>query len=183
MVTVWKGATSRGDKMMNAGFTLGLLALLAATLVWIAVVDIRTYTISDGLNAGIALLAPAYWWASGTPFWPDAAIQVGVAILVFLFFAGAFYINMMGGGDVKLAGALALWFAPYDVLRLIVVMSIVGGVLTLIVVGLHRAKKKEGRPEVPYGVAIAAGGLWIIGHQMAQGEMWLLAQRFLNQFA
>ena len=109
--------------MMNVGFTFLLLGLLAATLVWIAVVDIRTYTISDHLNLGIALLAPVYWWAAGVPLWPDAALQVGVAVLVFLFFAGAFYLNVMGGGDVKLAGALALWFTPYDTLRLIVIMA------------------------------------------------------------
>ena len=157
--------------MMNVGFTFGLLGLLAAMLVWIAVFDIRTYTISDRLNAAIALMAPLYWWSAGLPLWPNAAIQVGVAVLVFLFFAGAFYLNVMGGGDVKLAGALALWFTPYDTLRLIVVMSIVGGLLTLVVLGIHRARRKEGRPEVPYGVAIAAGALW------------LLAQRFLNQFA
>jgi prepilin peptidase CpaA len=157
--------------MMNVGFTFLLLGLLAATLVWIAVFDIRTYTISDRLNLGIALLAPAYWWAAGVPLWPDAAMQVGVAILVFLFFAGAFYLNVMGGGDVKLAGALALWFTPYDTLRMIVIMSIAGGLLTLVVLAAHRARKKLDRPEVPYGVAIAVGG------------MWLLAQRFLNQFA
>ena len=157
--------------MMNGGFTFGLLGLLAAMLVWIAVIDIRTYTISDRLNAAIALMAPLYWWSAGVPLWPNAAMQVGVAALVFLFFAGAFYLNVMGGGDVKLAGALALWFTPYDTLRLIVVMSIVGGLLTLVVLAIHRARRKEGRPEVPYGVAIAAGALW------------LLAQRFLNQFA
>ena len=169
--------------MMNDGFTLVLLGLLAATLVWIAVVDVRTYTISDGLNLAIALAAPLYWWSAGVPLWPDAAIQVGVAIFVFLLFAGAFYLGVMGGGDVKLAGALALWFTPYDTLKLIVIMSLAGGVLTLAVLGIHRVRKpagpesalpegsSEARPEVPYGVAIAVGGLW------------LLAQRFLNQFA
>ena len=157
--------------MMNGGFTLALLGLLAATLLWIAVVDVRTYTISDGLNLAIALAAPLYWWSVGLPLWPDAAIRVGVAVVVFLLFAGAFYMNVMGGGDVKLAGALALWFTPYETLSLIVIMSLAGGVLTLIVVGLHNLRKKTGRPEIPYGVAIAVGG------------MWLLAQRFLNQFA
>ena len=49
--------------------------------------------------------------------------------------------------------------------------TIAGGVLTLIVLIEHKLKKIEGRPEVPYGVAIAFGGLW------------LLAQRFLNHFA
>jgi prepilin peptidase CpaA len=157
--------------MMNGGFTLALLGLLAAMLAWIAVVDIKTYTISDRLNLAIALLAPVYWWSAGVPLWPDAGLRVGVALLVFLFFAGAFYMDVMGGGDVKLAGALALWFTPYETLKLIVIMSIAGGLLTLIVMGAHRARRKSGRPEVPYGVAIAVGG------------MWLLAQRFLNQFA
>ena len=157
--------------MMNGGFTLALLGLLAATLVWIAIIDVRTYTIADGINLAIALAAPLYWWSVGLPLWPEAGIRVGVGALVFLLFAGAFYMNVMGGGDVKLAGALALWFTPYETLTLIVVMSIAGGVLTLIVVALHNFHKKEGRPEVPYGVAIAVGG------------MWLLAQRFLNHFA
>ena len=157
--------------MMNDGFTLGLLGLLAAMLVWIAVVDVRTYTISDRINVAIALLAPVYWLSAGVPLWPDAAIRVGVGVLVFLLFAGAFYMNVMGGGDVKLAGALALWFTPYETLTLIVVMSIAGGILTLVVLVAHRLRRKEGRPEVPYGVAIAVGG------------MWLLAQRFLNHFA
>ena len=157
--------------MMNSGFTLALLGMLAAALVWIAVVDVRTYTISDRINLAIALLAPVYWWSAGVPLWPDAAIRLGLGIAVFLLFAGAFYMNVMGGGDVKLAGALALWFTPYETLKLIVIMSIAGGVLTLIVMGIHHARKKTGRPEVPYGVAIAVGGLW------------LLAQRFLNHFA
>jgi prepilin peptidase CpaA len=156
--------------MMNSEFTLALLGLLAAILVWIAIVDVRTYTISDRLNLAIALLAPVYWWSAGVSLWPDAAIRVSVGIAVFLLFAGAFYMNVMGGGDVKLAGALALWFTPYETLTLIVIMSIAGGILTLIVVGIHHLQKKTGRPEVPYGVAIAVGG------------MWLLAQRFLNHF-
>jgi prepilin peptidase CpaA len=157
--------------MMNDGFTLVLLGLLALILIWIAIVDVRTYTISDRLNIAVALMAPLYWWSAGVPFWPDAALRIATGIGVFILFAGAFYLGAMGGGDVKLAGALALWFAPYATLVLIVIMSIAGGVLTMVVLGAHRARKIEGRPEVPYGVAIAFGGLW------------LLAQRFLNHFA
>ena len=157
--------------MMNSEFTLALLGLLAATLVWIALVDIRTFTISNRVNAAIALLAPLYWWSAGVPWWPDAGMRIGASLVVFALFALFFYLNAMGGGDVKLAGALALWFPPAETLKLIVIVSIAGGVLTMIVLGVHRVRKKEGRPEVPYGVAIAFGGLW------------LLAQRFLNYFA
>ena len=157
--------------MINETFTDALVVLLAAMLVWAAVVDVRTFTISNKLNLAIALMAPLFWWATGIDLWPDAAIRVAVAVGVFLLFAIAFQLGAMGGGDVKLAAALALWFAPGDTVRLIILMSLAGGLLTLVVLGLHRARKKEGRPEVPYGVAIAFGGLW------------LLAQRFLNQFA
>ena len=157
--------------MPNAGFTELLLVLLAILLVVAAVVDVRTFTISNRLNLAVALLAPAFWWSIGLPVWPNIAAQVAIAAGVFALLAAAFYTGMMGGGDVKLAAALSLWFSPLSTLRFLVFMSIAGGVLTLAVLALHRLRKKEGRPEIPYGVAIAFGGLAI------------LTQRFLNQFA
>lgn len=157
--------------MTNVAFTEILLGLLAILLIYAAVVDVRTFTISNRLNLGIALLAPVYWFSVGLPLWPDAAIQVAIAAGVFVLLAAAFYAGMMGGGDVKLAAALALWFSPVMTVNFLIWMSIGGGVLTAVVLLLHRAKKKPGKPEVPYGVAIAFGGLAI------------LIQRFLNQFA
>jgi prepilin peptidase CpaA len=165
--------------MMNIAFTDLLLGLLAIILVVAAVIDVRTFTISNRLNAAVALLAPLYWWSIGLPLWPDAAIQVAVAAGVFALLAATFYMGMMGGGDVKLAAALALWFSPLATLKFLIIMSLAGGVLTLIVLLLHKKPGKAPikgdtpavRPEVPYGVAIAFGALWI------------LAQRFLNQFA
>lgn len=165
--------------MLNAGFTEMLLWLLAILLVVAAVIDVRTFTISNRLNAAVALLAFAYWWSIGLPLWPDGAIRLAIAAGVFILLGATFYMGMMGGGDVKLAAALALWFQPITTLKFLVLMSLAGGVLTLIVLAIHRKRGKapvDGeteppRPEVPYGVAIAAGALWI------------LAQRFLNQFA
>lgn len=167
--------------MTNFGFTEFLLATLAFTLVVIAIIDVRTFTISNRVNAAIALGAPLFWWSAGVPLWPDAAIQVGVALAVFAVLAVTFYIGMMGGGDVKLAAALALWFSPASTVKFLVIMSLAGGLLTVVVLILHRLKarrttvatdqKEISKPEVPYGVAIAIGALWI------------LAQRFLNQFA
>ena len=46
-------------------------------LVVAAVIDVRTFTISNRLNLAVALLAPLIWWSIGLPLWPDAAIQVG----------------------------------------------------------------------------------------------------------
>jgi prepilin peptidase CpaA len=134
------------------------------------VIDVRTFTISNRLNLAVALCAPLYWLSISMAPWPGMAIQVAAGAIVFGLLAGAFYLGMMGGGDVKLAAALALWFSPAGTVRFLVLMSLAGGVLTLVLLAWHRARKREGRPEIPYGVAIAFGGLAI------------LTQRFLNQF-
>jgi prepilin peptidase CpaA len=157
--------------MINAGFTELLLGLLAILLLVAAVIDVRTFTISNSLNLAVALLAPIYWLSVEMPLWPNVAIQIGVGAGVFALLAGAFYAGMMGGGDVKLAAALALWFSPASTVEFLIWMSIAGGVLTLAIVAFHRMRGKAGRPEIPYGVAIAFGGFAI------------LTQRFLNQFA
>ncbi len=157
--------------MPNAGFTELLLAALALLLVVAAVIDVRTFTISNKLNLAIAGLAPLYWWSAALPLWPDVTVQLAAGAAVFALLAAAFFAGMMGGGDVKLAAALALWFSPAATVNFLLIMSIAGGVLTLLVVAIHRLRGKKGRVQVPYGVAIAAGGLAI------------LTQRFLNQFA
>jgi prepilin peptidase CpaA len=156
--------------MFNGGFTELLLLTLAATLVVAAVIDMRTFTISNRLNLTVALGAPLYWLSVAMTPWPGFAIQLAAGGTVFLLLAGAFYAGMMGGGDVKLAAALALWFPPGGTIKFLMLMSIAGGVLTLGILVWHRAREREGRPQIPYGVAIAFGGLAI------------LAQRFLNQF-
>jgi len=157
--------------MFNGGFTDLLLLALAATLVVAAVIDVRTFTISNRLNLTVAAGAPLYWMSIALSPWPGVAVQLAAGAIVFVLLAGAFYAGMMGGGDVKLASALALWFSPAGTVKFLVLMSIAGGVLTLVILGWHRAQKREGRPEIPYGVAIAFGALAI------------LTQRFLNQFA
>ena len=156
--------------MFNATFTDLLLVALAAVLVIAAVIDVRTYTISNRLNLAVALLAPVYWASVALSPWPGVVIQLAGGAIVFVLLAGAFYAGMMGGGDVKLAAALALWFPPLGTIKFLILMSLAGGILTIVVLALHRARKREGRPEIPYGVAIAFGGLAI------------LTQRFLNQF-
>ena len=155
---------------MQGGVAEILIVLLAAALVAAAVGDIRTRTIPNGLTLGIALAAIPFWWLSDLGFWPDVAIRIGIAGAVFAAFALAFYLGMMGGGDVKLLAALALWLPPGAVLFLLIVMSLAGGAITLFMLVRHRLARRQGQLEIPYGVAIAFGGLWLI------------SERFLNQF-
>jgi prepilin peptidase CpaA len=148
-----------------------LVGILAAMMLAAAVWDIRTRTIPNSLNAAIALLVIPFWWATGAPVWPDVAIHVGIAALLFGLFAIAFAIGAMGGGDVKFVAALALWLSPEAVMAMLVIMSLAGGALTVFMMVRHRLVKAKHQLEIPYGVAIAFGGIWLIG------------ERFLNQFA
>lgn len=155
---------------MNWGGSEILLLLLAAALVTAAVGDLRSRTIEHWLVIGIALGAIPFWWLTGLEIWPDVATRIGVAALLFTVGAGLFVIGWMGGGDVKLLGALALWLPPNAVLFLLVAMSLGGGALTIAMWLRHRMQKNGKELEIPYGVAIAFGGLWLI------------SERFLNQF-
>ncbi len=151
---------------LNSFLLLLLAALLLAACWW----DLRTRTIPNGLNLAVALLALPFWWTSGLGLWPEVALQVAIALLVFGLFAIAFAIGAMGGGDVKLIGALALWLPWEAVVLLLVIMSLAGGALTFAMVIRQRIARQRGPLEIPYGVAIAFGGFWLIG------------QRFLYQF-
>lgn len=136
-----------------------LLGLLVLILVSAGIEDARIREISNWKNAVIALLALPWWFAMGLNPWPDMAIQLGVALGVFALFAAAFHFGMMGGGDVKMIAALALWF-PFDKLvSLIVIMSLVGGALTLVMLIDKWIRRRSEQPEIPYGIAIAIAAL------------------------
>lgn len=138
---------------------LFLLAVLALLLVSAGIEDVRQREIANWKNGAIALLAPLWWLANGWALWPDVGVQVLTAAIVFGLFCAAFYLGQMGGGDVKMIGALALWLPVAPLLGMLLVMSLVGGVLTVILVIEHRIRRTPSAVEVPYGVAIAIAGL------------------------
>jgi len=126
--------------------------------------DLKTRTISNELNLAIALLAIAFWWVAGEALWPDVAIRIGVSFGIFVLFAALFVLKMMGGGDVKMIAALALWLPFKALLVMLTVMALAGGGITLFILISQRWRPNADRPEVPYGVAIAIGGLWVIAN-------------------
>lgn len=147
-----------------------LLGALALLLVSAGIQDARSREIANWKNAAIMLLAPLWWGANGLFVWPDMAAQIGLAFLVFALFAGAFAMGWMGGGDVKMIGALALWFPLTSLIWMLVVMSLLGGALTLVLLAEQAIRRKAGAIEIPYGVAIAIAALMS------------LREPFFNQF-
>jgi prepilin peptidase CpaA len=148
---------------MGWGFLpFALCGALVLILLMAGIEDARTREIANWKNAAIALLAPAWWWAHAYG-WSDILWQVGIAIGVFALFAAAFHFGWMGGGDVKMIGALALWLPGQALFFMLVVMSIIGGVLTLIMMFDHWRRKAPGAIETPYGVAIAMASMVALG--------------------
>jgi prepilin peptidase CpaA len=155
---------------MDEAITWTLLALLAALLVAAAICDLKKREIPHIVVIAVALLAIPFWFASGLELWPDIAVQIGVAALILAVFAGMWVFGWMGGGDVKLLTALALWLPWQAVIMMLVIMSLAGVVVTLATMIWSRLRHPQANPEIPYGVAIAFAGLWLI------------SERFLNQF-
>lgn len=156
--------------MEGSMISLGLMAVLGLMMIAAAISDLRSRTISNELNAAMALLAIPFWVATGLALWPDVPVQFGAAFGVFLIFAGLFAIGGMGGGDVKMIGAVMLWIPVPLFLPMLTIMAIAGGILSAVMLIYMKLRPSEKPVEVPYGVAIAAAGLWA------------LHQQYLNQF-
>ncbi len=150
---------------MLADVPSALWACLFLLLTIAIFTDLRSRIIPNWLTALVALLGLWSWIASGMSFWPDMAVRLGQAAVVLGLFAIVFVRGGMGGGDVKLIAGLALWFPLWTLLSFLIVMSLIGGVLSLIFLAKSRLSPPESAVEVPYGVAIALAGFWVIAEQ------------------
>ncbi|MGF6176089.1 A24 family peptidase [Ensifer sp. 4252] len=102
----------------------------------------------------------------------EIGLHVAGAAVVFAVCFVLFALNVMGGGDAKLLTAGAIWFGlTSSLVAFLIYVSFFGGLLTLAIL-LLRAQESRilaiGIPvpqllltakKIPYGVAIAAGGL------------------------
>jgi len=136
--------------------------------------DLRTMRIGNGLSLSVVGCF-ALWALAGLALghlsWLDIGLSVACAAGVFGVGALAFAVGAVGGGDVKLLAAASLFAGPALQLDFLTVTALVGGALGLAIlagapIGPARAST-EGtlrtrlRGGLPYGPAIAAGGLWV----------------------
>lgn len=147
--------------MEQGNLVYGLVGGLTIALLVAAFTDLTRRRIYNWLNLGIALCAPLFWWASGLDL-SGIAMQLVLAVSVFALLSLFFALGLMGGGDVKLLSALALWLPWQPFLKLIVMMALVGGLVTILFAIWHLMNRRKDRLQVPYGIAIAAAGLWVI---------------------
>lgn len=149
--------------MVTHLLTLTSLVVLGLLLATAAMKDLRTRSIGNWVSIAMAMAAPVWWLASG---WTVAQVgwQIGYAALAFAILFGLWMMKVCGGADVKLIGALALWLPAGERLSTFFVMALAGGVVAVVaaVTAFTRFRRSGSRIEVPYAVAIAAGGAFFL---------------------
>lgn len=144
--------------MQGGIFSYALLAALATGLLVAAFTDLRRRQIDNWLTGLIALAAPLFWFASGLSF-TQIGYQLGLAAIVFAVTAALFALRQMGGGDVKLLSALALWVPPLAFLKLIVMMGLIGGAASIAGAAFN-LQRREGE-NVRDLLGIGAAFIWV----------------------
>lgn len=107
--------------------------------------------------------------------WYQISFHLLSAVATFIITSIFFALRWIGGGDVKLWTAVMLWAGPHLALPVVIITTLAGGILGILgwlaAWRLRRAPQTFGRSflrlisadrGVPYGVALALAGLFVI---------------------
>lgn len=165
----------------------GVIFLLLGFAAWR---DIATRTIPDAVSVGLVMLGLAARIPDGLQ---AVGLSAGAAVLLFLLLIPLHGRGLIGGGDLKLLASLAFGLPPLASYQMVCAVVMAGGVLAVFYLMLrhvlarrgiarrwvarHRSlalrviaveiwRIRKGAP-LPYGLAIAAGASFVIGHSGA----------------
>ncbi|WP_190241932.1 A24 family peptidase [Bradyrhizobium algeriense] len=148
-------------------------------LLYVATIDVATRLIRNEICLVLALLGIAGQLVS-----PIQVAQSLIAATILLLLLLVIYQRgLIGGGDVKLLVALAIGLPLTGVIQLLTITALAGGILALVhlmmrllpyprlapagsslvrrVYAIERWRHLRHAP-LPYGVAIACGGIWTV---------------------
>ncbi|HVY33549.1 MAG TPA: prepilin peptidase [Caulobacteraceae bacterium] len=149
------------------------LLIFPALMVWAALEDVTTFTISNRLNA---VLVVAFCLAAPLSGAPIGLIGLNLAVGAagLLIGMGLFALGWIGGGDAKLLAAASLWLGWPALTTFLLATTLAGGALAILLLGLRAQLVRNHTPALagwmerlttpgapaPYGVAIACGALF-----------------------
>lgn len=151
-------------------------SLILLLIIWAAAFkDLRSFKIPHiypGIVIALWVLGAGIELVTNNIDAIDLIWQLAAAIIAFMIGFVLFAMKVMGGGDVKLFAALALWIKFSNLFYLVAMMFILGLVYTILYAAFiyirHRKQANETvsrkeslsvvrRSKVPYGPAIALG--------------------------
>jgi prepilin peptidase CpaA len=150
--------------------------------------DIATRTIPDLVGLAILVVGLVIRLPNG---WAAVATSAAASAILFLLMLPFHHRGMVGGGDLKLIASLAFGLSPLGSYQMVLAIVLAGGVLAVVYLALRQILRlldvgrrqpprrrtiarrvmavelwriRKGAP-LPYGLAIAAGALLVVGHQ------------------
>lgn len=150
-----------------------VLLVFPIAMAYAAAMDLFTMTIPNRVS--LALVAGFFAAAIlGRMEWLDILKHLGVGLAALAIAIAMFSQGWVGGGDAKLLAAGALWFGMSQVLDYVFLVALFGGLLSLLILSYRNfippvvvagrdwaARLHDKKCGVPYGVALAAAGLWL----------------------
>ncbi len=150
-----------------------LLAVLPAGALAAAVYDLTSFRIPNWLTLSLGLSFVPVAWLAGLP-WPEIGTSMAVGAAVLLVTFVMFQLGWFGGGDAKLAAAMACWTGLAQLVPFLLATSIFGGALALVLIVFRRIPLRERMAEhgvllrlhdpsqgVPYGIALGFAALLV----------------------
>jgi prepilin peptidase CpaA len=149
---------------------IAALALFLALLLIAAANDIASMTIPNWVSIALAACFPIFAYALDFSAWA-MAWHFGFGVVILALGIAMFSAGLLGGGDVKVLAAAAVWTGVEGFVTFLSATLLAGGVLAVLLILARRyAEPHDDRPEflnrlldrnsgAPYAVAIAVGGL------------------------
>lgn len=157
-----------------------VVAAFPAAMLAAAVSDAATMRIPNWLTGSLALIFPVAAAGIAMPLENlglSLAAGAGALVVGMILFA----LGWVGGGDAKLFAATSLWLGPAALAAYAIAAALIGGILTIALIMFRRlplpaplagqawlARLHDPGEGVPYGMALAAAGLWAFA-----GTPWL----------
>lgn len=147
-------------------------AIFGWLLLALALLDARHFWLPDRLTLVLALAGVAAGVADMPPTLADRLIGGAAAFLLFAGIRHGYRLlrhrDGMGGGDVKLFGAIGLWLG-WGLLPVVLLGATLAGLLWGILQS-GRGRELSGASSVPFGscLALAAWGGWLVSGMLAR---------------
>ncbi len=166
LAAVLLGPASLTLLCLTVAFGLCLLAL--------AVIDLKTLILPDGLNLAVFLLGCGMVAVYRQEVWQwhlgGAAAGYGLLWLVEVAYRKLRGIDGLGRGDAKLLGAIGMWVGLQGIPPVLLVASL-GGIMSVVVSAAVRRQPLSGQTVIAFGPWIALGGyaVWLAGPLLSSG--------------
>lgn len=178
--------------MLSSVVHLLIIACYAGLLLAAATQDMLSLKLPNRLSLAILLLYPGHVLVAALPVdWQSSLVLAGLVLAGGIF---CFFMGWAGGGDAKFFAVVALWAGPIWFPLFVIVTGIAGGVIAGVMLArrhlaprfaprwaaaqglsvsggapLDPAARRAEQMSLPYGVAIALGGLSVAVSLLMQG--------------